>query len=299
MTQRVYILQGLPASGKSTWALNFIKDQTGKRTVKRVNKDDLRRMLDAGKYSKERECFVLNIRDRIIYGALKNGFDIIIDDTNFEEKHIEQIRKIIRNIEKTRNLNISFEIKKFNIDPVEAVKRNSLRADFEQVPEKVIWNMYNRYIKPNEYKESIILKQDESLPHAIICDLDGTLAIHNGRSPYDCMKANTDLLNQSIADIVWAFEEKGLQIIFVSGRNGECYEVTKDWLILNGFRDFILFMREEGDNRKDSIVKKEIYDECIKDQFYVEFVLDDRNQVVDMWRKELGLICLQVAEGDF
>ena len=57
-------------------------------------------------------------------------------------------------------------------------------------------------------------------------------------------------------------------------------------------------MRKEGDHRRDSIVKKEIYDTLIKDEFDVEFVLDDRQQVVDMWR-EIGLKCLQVAEGNF
>ena len=58
-------------------------------------------------------------------------------------------------------------------------------------------------------------------------------------------------------------------------------------------------MRETQDNRKDSIVKHEIYTTCIKDRWDVLFVLDDRNQVVDMWRNTLNLPCLQVAEGDF
>jgi hypothetical protein len=43
----------------------------------------------------------------------------------------------------------------------------------------------------------------------------------------------------------------------------------------------------------------EIYFEHINDQFYVEFVLDDRNQVVDTWRKDLKLNCFQVNYGDF
>lgn len=57
-------------------------------------------------------------------------------------------------------------------------------------------------------------------------------------------------------------------------------------------------MRPEGDERKDSIVKQEIYEKYIKDRYNVRFVLDDRNQVVDMWR-EVGLKVLQVAPGDF
>ena len=58
-------------------------------------------------------------------------------------------------------------------------------------------------------------------------------------------------------------------------------------------------MRDGADLRKDSIVKREFYDNEIRDQYFVEFVLDDRNQVVDMWRKDLGLTCLQVNYGDF
>jgi hypothetical protein len=57
-------------------------------------------------------------------------------------------------------------------------------------------------------------------------------------------------------------------------------------------------MREAGDSRKDSIVKQELYERHIKPSYDVFVVLDDRNQVVDMWRS-LGLVCLQVAPGDF
>lgn len=51
-------------------------------------------------------------------------------------------------------------------------------------------------------------------------------------------------------------------------------------------------------NRKDVVIKRELFDRYIRDNYQVLFVLDDRNQVVDMWR-ELGLKCLQVAPGDF
>jgi len=56
-------------------------------------------------------------------------------------------------------------------------------------------------------------------------------------------------------------------------------------------------MRKAGDNRKDSIVKYEILQELIK-EYYIEYVFDDRDQVVKMWR-EAGLRCLQVAPGNF
>ena len=58
-------------------------------------------------------------------------------------------------------------------------------------------------------------------------------------------------------------------------------------------------MRKTEDVRKDAIVKKEFFDTHIRDKYFVKYVLDDRNQVVDMWRLELGLACLQVNYGDF
>lgn len=58
-------------------------------------------------------------------------------------------------------------------------------------------------------------------------------------------------------------------------------------------------MRTTGDARKDSIVKKELFEAHVKQHYFIKFVLDDRNQVVDLWRLDLGLTCLQVNYGDF
>jgi hypothetical protein len=60
----------------------------------------------------------------------------------------------------------------------------------------------------------------------------------------------------------------------------------------------LLFMRKNGDYRKDAIIKKEIFDNNIRGKFNIDFALDDRNQCCEMWRS-LGLTCLQVANGDF
>ena len=61
----------------------------------------------------------------------------------------------------------------------------------------------------------------------------------------------------------------------------------------------MLEMRREKDGRQDAIVKRELFDTHILGKYYVEFVLDDRNQVVDLWRNDLGLTCFQVNYGDF
>ena len=43
-------------------------------------------------------------------------------------------------------------------------------------------------------------------------------------------------------------------------------------------------MRKTGDNRKDSIIKREIFENDIRPYYNIDYVLDDRNQVVEMWR---------------
>jgi hypothetical protein len=162
--------------------------------------------------------------------------------------------------------------------------------------------MYNQHIGFTPQTRVVeYAKQDESLPQAIIVDIDGTLAFMDGRGPYDDSKIDTDLPNKPVIKLVNQLRRFGAEVIIVSGRQNtpECYAATLDWLDRYMFGTYRLFMREAGDTRKDAVVKKEIFDSRIKDKYYIQFVLDDRNQVVDMWRKELNLPCFQVNYGDF
>ena len=57
-------------------------------------------------------------------------------------------------------------------------------------------------------------------------------------------------------------------------------------------------MRAEGDYRADDVVKGELLDRILADGYHPELVFDDRTRVVNMWRAR-GIMCAQVAEGDF
>ena len=135
--------------------------------------------------------------------------------------------------------------------------------------------------------------------NAIICDLDGTLAIIGDRSPYDGSSCDKDIPNWPVIKCVLAMRNAGYDIVFLSGRHDKYREPTevfiKKWL---PDLTYELFMRCTGDNRKDAIIKQELYDANVRDQYDVLFVLDDRNQVVDFWRS-IGLTCFQVAPGNF
>lgn len=87
-------------------------------------------------------------------------------------------------------------------------------------------------------------------------------------------------------------------ILVVSGRAMDVAgRGTEEWLE-NHLPGMVthLFMRNRNDYRDDTIVKQEILDLLPKDR--IKYVLDDRDGVVAMWRKN-GLTCLQVADGKF
>lgn len=141
--------------------------------------------------------------------------------------------------------------------------------------------------------------QDQSLTPAIICDLDGTLALMNGRNPFDASRCEQDLLNEPVAHLLKSYADLGTKIILLSGRTDNYKAHTTRWLDKHDIRYEKLLLRSYGDKRKDAIVKKEIVDNEIKGKYFIRFVLDDRNQVVDMWRNDIGYACFQVNYGDF
>ncbi|TDC59557.1 polynucleotide kinase [Micromonospora sp. KC207] len=138
------------------------------------------------------------------------------------------------------------------------------------------------------------------LPRAIIVDIDGTLALRGDRSPYDWVRVGEDQPNPAVIELVQTIAAAGRhRIILLSGRDEVCRRQTEMWLDAQRVQFDELHMRPRKDNRKDSVVKAELYRTLVESRYAVAFVVDDRRQVVEMWRDELGLTCFQVAEGDF
>jgi hypothetical protein len=228
-----------------------------------------------------------------IIDALREGKNVVVDATNFNPGYMGNLKEII----KTECGDIKFEIKFFDVPVDECIKRDLKRPN--SVGREVIMKFYDKYLKP----EQIMMGQDDTLPHVIICDLDGNLALHVARSPYEFMKCHTDALNVPVAKVVHQFLHKGAcdKIVYMSGREDEAFDLTVGWLVKHDLwhsDKCELHMRKTGDNRKDRIIKTELFDAYVRGKYYVDFVLDDRRQVVTMWR-EIGLSCFQVAPGDF
>ena len=149
---------------------------------------------------------------------------------------------------------------------------------------------------------------------AIIVDVDGTLADMRGvRKPFEWDKVHLDKPHQDVIDLVKDLAGVGTdimsgdalmgteykyKIIITTGRDGVCEEATKQWLKDHKVPYDEFFIRPEGSFAKDNVIKSHMYIKYIYPKYDVKFVIDDRDQVVEMWRS-LGLRVLQVAPGNF
>jgi predicted kinase len=281
MSVQLIFLKGLPASGKSTHAKALLK-KFGKGNAHRVNSDDLRAMMDNGEWSPENEKFVNGVRDHVVKEALAHGRHAIVDNCNLAPKHETNLRRI------AEAADAEFVIVDFTEVPLETcLERDRNRT--ASVGRKVIEDMYYQFLhKPVEPPP-----YDPNLPRIVISDVDGTIAQMNWRGPFEWKRVGEDLVRQSVVDAVIALaKHKDAMIMVLSGRDSCCYPETERWIQEKAkifLHPGMLHMRPVGDMRRDSIVKREIYDNHIKGKFEVVGIFDDRPQVlVETWRA-LGL----------
>jgi predicted secreted acid phosphatase len=136
---------------------------------------------------------------------------------------------------------------------------------------------------------------------AIIVDLDGTLCNSKHREHHLYSKegkpdwatwdslVHLDTPNEWCVKLVTAMRSRGCILIFLTGRGERIREPTQTWLAANlpaeTLKDSILLMRGLDDRRPDTVVKMRHYRRTIEPQYEVLFCVDDRDTVVDMFRK--------------
>lgn len=136
---RVIILKGIPASGKSTWAKNYILNLNLYGLWKRINCDSLRLMLDCVQFDKDKEDFIFQARNSLLNLALLNGYSVILDECNLQPKKTLSIYTI------AREYNVKPEVKWFPISVEEAILRDKNRD--ASVGEDVIRMIYKQYLE--------------------------------------------------------------------------------------------------------------------------------------------------------
>lgn len=318
--QHVLILIGISGSGKSTFAKQFVQDSP---TYLRLNRDDLRRSIapvplgEFWKWDDKRkhriERLVSELEKSALLSALESGWNVVMDNTHLRQRYITETLKVVdKQATAKRPIEVTFQL--FDVPLNTAIERDRLRPDV--VGEAVIHEQHSRLhiLKknfdttqrlqfPTIHATADPMVQDDLLPRCILVDIDGTAAKIHDRSPFDWSNVGRDKPNTPVLNVVQAMRAAGYAVVFMSGRDSAARDETVSWLNqhlgwIEG-PDYTLFMRVRNDMRKDSIIKRELFDAHIRGRYFVELVLDDRDQVVSLWRRDLGLTCLQVDYGDF
>lgn len=296
---KILVLQGVPASGKSTFAKSLVlKD----KSYVIVSRDAIREA--RGDYwIPEHEDYISDIEEFEIRSAIKHNLNPIIDATNLNPKTIAKWKNL------AEELNVNIEFKMFEIDFATALERDSKRE--RSVGKKVLERFFRDYFPDqlkvyytdDRLKGPFYLYNDEK-EDCIIADLDGTVCLHDGRNPYDLTRVSEDIPNYPLVQFL-----KELicnkHIIFLSGREetNQCRQDTINWLTENicspdfGYK-WELLMRDKNNFEPDEVIKERIFHKEIEPKYNVIAVFDDRDKVVKMWRS-LGLLCNQVYWGNF
>lgn len=293
---KILILIGIPASGKSTWAKDYVRRNPD---WIRVNRDDFRLMLKDEQLCENKiEDMITGLVKHTIEKSLSKRLNVLVDNTNLKQRYIGEIVDAFK-----YQADIDYRV--FDISLDEAIERDNARST--KVGEVVIKRMHQSYkslldtfdFQPvKKIARSIpSYSSDPNLPNAAIFDIDGTLAHMQNRGPFDWDKVDRDAINKIVAEQVDFHRSLGRKILVVSGRDSSCKDLTKEWLDFYGIKFDEIFMRPENDYRKDTIVKREIYKNDIEGKYNVFCVYDDRLQVLDMWYSE-GVFTFNVNQGN-
>jgi predicted kinase len=315
--QQVLVIIGISGSGKSTFATQFCRENP---SYLRINRDEIRKSIlpmslneywkQDNEYKQKIEAIVQNLHENAILTALQKKWNLVIDNTHLKLSYLNEIIKTVgkyaveirfKYIDTPIEVCIARDMQRKDVVGEEFIRKQAeklgiLRKQFD----------FNQIIIPKNSKEQVSISEpisyDENLPKCVLVDIDGTVADKGRRIAFDWLRVGEDTPKKNVIRLVKSLKQVGYQIIFFSGRDSICRPQTIAWLCRHfdwQITDFQLFMRAEKDSRKDSIVKKELFYQHIANKYFVDFVVDDRDQVVEMWRKELYLTCLQVDYGNF
>ena len=246
---------GLSGSSKSSWARKIQSDNMGK--YKLISKDDLRLMIDQGEWSKQNEKEILQAEEVLIRQFLRNGHSVIVHNTHLHSKYEKFYRELGAEYGAKVVRNDSF----LEVPLEECIKRDLKRV--HSVGEAVIRKQYKDFLE----KPKDIYPDTPGSPHCIIVDIDNTIAEMVSRGPYDWKKVGEDKPKEKVINVIKAYLEQNQQVelFIMSGRDSVCRPETELWLNAQGFDkyNYKLIMRKKNDSRKDSLIKRELFDNNI------------------------------------
>ena len=298
---KLIVLVGPPGAGKTTLAHDFVQEG-----FTRISQDDM---------GKE---YLGHFDD-----AIMDGKDVVIDRLNFTK----QQRSRFVDVAKARGYETAIAV--IHEPSSICFQRCMARKDHPTIKDEkdalsalsMFFSKYER-VTGDEADAVIRLWPEGEKPLACLVDLDGTMfdcshRRHFVEGPNKNWKRffdgiPDDPINEWCADIAWGLRSSHT-IVFCTGRGEDLRSVTEAQLkkyrldqinneTMLSFddrdRNFFLFMRPSNDSRQDGIIKEVILDFEVLTRFHPAFFIDDRRQVVEMYRSR-GFTVLQCAPGDF
>ena len=293
---KIFILRGLPASGKSTLARKIV-DANPTHTA-RFNWDDIRNMM--GPYwipERENTKVLYALRDAFINNMMSNQWDIVVDNMNLNPKELEHYNKIVSEYNNNHTDKYEIEVTTLFTPVEECVRRDALRSN--PIGESVIrsiWQRYRNFLCTEENKEIVSkLKPATDLPKAVIFDVDNTLCFNTSGRPYfgTAQGLLDDVPNVNAIIAAQVYHSGGIKVLLVTGREGtdEIKEATQKWMENNQVPiDEYYFRpvnnRESGDKIKAQIISG------ISNKYNVIGIYEDSSKIVKSLR-EMGYTVFQ------
>lgn len=273
---KAVITVGVSASGKSTLAKEYVN-----KGYVEINRDWIRfNIVQPGanwsNYKWKNEKTVNEIEGKMVMEAWSDEKNIIISNTNLNGG----VRTMM--IDSLKDLGYDVEVISLDVTREEAVKRDNLRAN--GVGESVI---YKQHLQMLDFMGRRTYTPNPSKRNGIILDVDGTVAEMHNRGAFEWHKVGQDKPRQFVIDLVKNYQQAkpSTDVVVCSGRSDECLDETTDWLYRHGVPIDALYMRKEGDYRKDNAVKEEIFWEHIEPNYNVLAAVDDRPQMIRLWHE--------------
>jgi predicted kinase len=146
LNNTLYIVVGLPGSGKSTYATNFIKD----KDIEYLSSDELRAKFGSGETDQTCTNQVFGHIKRKVDEFLKDGKNVLVDATNVNRKERSDY------INTTKKYGTKIVAIVFKMDRQGLIDRNKKRGEQggRVVPTFVIDKMLAKYEEPS-YSEGI------------------------------------------------------------------------------------------------------------------------------------------------
>lgn len=295
---KLILVQGIPGSGKSTWAKKWVEEDPIHRV--RWNNDDCRKMCWPY-WIPERETFIRIIKESFLNAAMMAPKDIIIDDMNLNPSTIEFYETLVKNHNKVAPTigqePYTIEYKLFNTPVEECIRRDALRPNpIGEKTIKEIHKKYSYYIRDVVNKEILDkrIKIDDNLPYCVLLDIDNTISYSFNRPWYGEEAAKemiNDKVNEQLKTLVNHFNN--VKVIIMSGRsNGDEANTTLAWFNSNNIHYDASLFRTKGDYRKGDIIKLENFNKYIKGKYNVLAAIEDDEECVKMYQEQ-GIFVLQ------